>query len=75
VEVWLDLALAQGGDLEHRLAVLCRQVLDAEAQGLAFGLRLPGFLVPLGQGEDHKHRCLAALATFGSDDEAHGQPG
>ena len=75
VEVWLDLAQAPGGDLEHRLAVLCRQVLDAEAQGLAFGLRLPGLLVPLGQGEDHKHRCLAALATFGSDDESHGQPG
>jgi len=36
VEVWLDLAQAPGGDLEHRLAVLCREVLDAEAQGLAF---------------------------------------
>jgi uncharacterized protein (DUF58 family) len=65
VEVWLDLHNVPGSDLEARLGLLCRQVLDAAEQGLAFGLRLPGLEVPLGEGEDHKHRCLAALATFG----------
>jgi len=65
VEVWLDLAQIADGDLEARLAQLCRQVLDAAEQGLAFGLRLPGLEVPLGEGEEHRHRCLAALATFG----------
>lgn len=65
VEVWLDLRHLEGGNLEMRLGLLCRQVLDAAGQGLAFGLRLPGLEVPLGEGEDHKHRCLAALATFG----------
>jgi uncharacterized protein (DUF58 family) len=65
VEVWLDLRHIPGADLEGRLGQLCRQVLDAAEQGLAFGLRLPGLEVPLGEGEDHKHRCLAALATYG----------
>jgi len=65
VEVWLDLRQVPGLDLEGRLAQLCRQVLAAADQDLAFGLRLPGLEVPLGEGEDHKHRCLAALATFG----------
>jgi uncharacterized protein (DUF58 family) len=65
VEVWLDLHHIESGDLETRLGQLCRQVLDAAGQGLAFGLRLPGREVSLGEGEDHKHRCLAALATFG----------
>jgi uncharacterized protein (DUF58 family) len=65
VEVWLDLRHIEGGDLEARLGQLCRQVLDAASQGLAFGLRLPGLAIPLGEGDDHKHRCLAALATYG----------
>ncbi len=65
VEVWLDLRRIEGGGLETRLEQLCRQVLDAAEQGLAFGLRLPGMEVPLGESEGHKHRCLAALATFG----------
>lgn len=65
VEVWLDLRQVQGSDLEGRLAQLCRQVLDAAGQGLAFGLRLPGLEIPLGLGEEHRQRCLAALATYG----------
>jgi len=67
VEVWLDLHHVTGADLDSRLGQLCRQVLDAAEGGLAFGLRLPGVEVPLGEGEDHKHRCLAALAVFGHD--------
>jgi uncharacterized protein (DUF58 family) len=70
IEVWLDLRQIAGVDLEARIAQLCRQVLDAAGEGLAFGLRLPGVEVPLGEGEDHKHRCLAALATFGHDGQA-----
>ena len=66
VEVWLDLRHTSGGDLEERLSMLCRQVLDAAEQGLAFGLRLPGQEIPLGEGEDHRHRCLVALAMFGN---------
>jgi uncharacterized protein (DUF58 family) len=68
VEVWLDLDQVRAADLEGRLSMLCRQVLDAAEQGMAFGLRLPGLEIPPDEGEDHRHRCLAALATFNLGD-------
>jgi len=56
---WDDLPGIEG---EMRLRILCRFVLMAAEQGLAFQLRLPGAQLPAGRGEAHKHRCLAALA-------------
>jgi len=64
-QVWLDLEHTPGSDVELRLEVLCRQVLDASAQERSFGLRLPGHTIDPGRGEQHKHRCLEALASFG----------
>jgi hypothetical protein len=37
-------------------------VLDAESDGLAWGLRLPGQEIAQGHGPDHVHTCLKALA-------------
>lgn len=59
-----DLADAPGADLEGRLAVLARWVLDAHARGVAFGLRLPGEELPPQPGDAQRARCLAALARF-----------
>jgi uncharacterized protein (DUF58 family) len=59
-----DLAEAPGVDLESRLSVLARWVIDAEARGLAFGLRLPGESIPPEPGEAQRRRCLAALARY-----------
>lgn len=58
-----DQAVAR--DPEQRLALLCRWILDAHAQGEAFGLRLPGqpHIEP-GLGPAQRQRCLAALALF-----------
>jgi uncharacterized protein (DUF58 family) len=56
---WDDLPGIEG---EARLRILCRFVLMAAEQGIAFQLRLPGQGLPEGRGEAHKHRCLAALA-------------
>jgi uncharacterized protein (DUF58 family) len=64
-QVWLDWDRLPAVDTEARLRLLCRQVLAADGNGLSFGLRLPGTIVPAGQGEIHKHRCLEALADFG----------
>ena len=50
VEVWLDLRAGRGRRPGARLAALCRQVLDAAGQGLAFGLRLPGGAGPARRG-------------------------
>ena len=61
---WLDWdSLAALGE-EERLSVLCRWVLDAHAGGGAFGLRIPGTVIPPAIGPAHRHRCLAALALF-----------
>lgn len=59
-----DLADAPGADLEARLSVLARWIVDAHARGETFGLRLPGLEIPPQPGEAQRRRCLAALATF-----------
>ena len=59
-----DLADAPGSDLEARLAVLARWIVDAHARGLAFGLRLPGEEHPPAPGDAQRARCLAAIARF-----------
>jgi uncharacterized protein (DUF58 family) len=64
-QVWLDWERLPAADVETRLSLLCRQVLDAAEADLSYGLRLPGREVGMGHGEVHKHRCLEALARFG----------
>lgn len=52
------------GDTESRLSQLCLWVLEAEQYGLRYSLTLPGLELPLGNGSEHRHRCLEALALF-----------
>ncbi len=59
-----DLADAPGADLEARLSVLARWVVDAHAAGQLYGLRLPGREIPPHPGALQRERCLAALAEF-----------
>ncbi len=59
-----DLEQAQAADLESRLSVLARWIVDAEARSETFGLRLPGLEIPPQPGEQQRRRCLAALAEF-----------
>ncbi len=65
-ELWLDFAAAPEPDTEGKLAHLARWVLDAEAQGLRYGLRLPDGDLPPGDGLAHRDECLRRLALFGS---------
>jgi uncharacterized protein (DUF58 family) len=60
--VWLDWDAVPRPDPEQRLSLLARQVLDADALGCSYGLRLPGVRLSPARGGQHKHRCLAALA-------------
>jgi uncharacterized protein (DUF58 family) len=62
------LSLEQAGqrDIESRLAQLARWIVDADAAGDLYGLELPGERIPAHRGADHRHRCLAALALYGS---------
>jgi uncharacterized protein (DUF58 family) len=64
--LWFDWSrLPPGMDVETRLSVLARWVLDAETDGLSWGLRLPGKEIPQAHGPDHVHACLKALALYG----------
>lgn len=58
---------ATDGDDETRLSQLARWVLDADAMGWRYGLRLPRRSLTPAIGGDHRHQCLEALATFGHD--------
>jgi uncharacterized protein (DUF58 family) len=61
----LDWELLPAVSTEERLSLLCRFILLAEGESLSYSLRLPGITIDPGQGERHKHRCLAALACYG----------
>jgi uncharacterized protein (DUF58 family) len=64
-QLWLDWnSLPRDMGTEARLSRLARWVLLADAQGFAWGLRLPGLEIELGQGEGHRLACLRELALY-----------
>lgn len=62
--VWLDWEALDGLDVETRLSQLCRWVLEAEKEGMIYGLRLPGSDINPAAGETHRRACLESLALF-----------
>ena len=64
-ELWLDWNLLPSYmDAEARVSRLTRWVLDAEASGARWALKLPGQFHELDGGAMHRARCLEALATI-----------
>ena len=63
---WLRWEDVPPGEIEMRLAVLCRWVLNADAAGTPYGLRLPGYAVAPSTTPAHRHACLKALALYGA---------
>ena len=62
---WLDWdALEHETDIEKRISLLTRWVIDAEENGDRYGLRIPGQTIPQAHGESHFHQCLRALALL-----------
>jgi len=64
--LWLEWDGLVGLDAEARLSVLCRWVVDAERDGVRYGLRLPGQVFTPDIGPEHRHQCLQALALYGN---------
>jgi uncharacterized protein (DUF58 family) len=62
--LWLDFNATTGNNHELRISQLARWVVDANAQNLKFGLRLPLLNIQPSTGEMHYHQCLAALALM-----------
>jgi uncharacterized protein (DUF58 family) len=50
---------------ENKLSRMARWVLDAEASGLRYGLRLPDGELPPNSGSAQREECLRRLALFG----------
>ena len=63
-ELWLDYSDAPDRYEEDKLARMTRWVLDAEAQGLRYGLRLPDGELPSDNGIAHRDECLRRIALF-----------
>lgn len=67
-ELWLDISETPDRTEEEKLARMVRWVLDAEAQGLRYGLRLPGSELPPNNGAAHRDECLRRIALFNLPD-------
>jgi uncharacterized protein (DUF58 family) len=61
---WIDWEYLPGVDAEKRLQQLCRWILESDAQGRKFGLRIPGTTIDPATGPSHRRACLRALAAF-----------
>ena len=63
--LWLDWAQLPNIAPERKLELLTRWVLDSDAQGLIYGLRLPDGEVMPQNSPAHRTACLRGLALFG----------
>ena len=64
-QIWLDWqALPEAIDSEQRLSILARWMLDADAAGLVWGLRIPGVELAPDHGPAQLCAGLRALALF-----------
>ncbi len=63
-ELWLDYSDTPDRNDEEKLSRMTRWVLDAEAQGLRYGLRLPDGEMPIDHGIMHRNACLRRISLF-----------
>jgi uncharacterized protein (DUF58 family) len=63
--LWLDWSQLPGIAQERKLELLTRWVLDADAHGLLYGLRLPDGEIAPRHNPAHREECLRRLALFG----------
>lgn len=62
---WLDWdRLPYNYEREERLSALAGWVMAADAEGLSYGLRVPGQEIAPGSGSGHRVRCLEVLALY-----------
>jgi len=65
---WFDFDAVAEADMETRLAILTRWIVDADRTREDYGLRLPDRSFPPAHGEAHRRQCLEALALYGLGD-------
>jgi uncharacterized protein (DUF58 family) len=67
--LWLDWSQLPNIATERKLELLTRWVLEADAHGLMYGLRLPDGEVMQHHGTTHRAECLKRLALYGMGDK------
>lgn len=63
-ELWLKWEMLGNNPTEEKLSCLTRWILEADSQGMAYGLALPNQDIPPQRGDAHRHQCLQALALY-----------
>ncbi len=61
---WIDWLSIDEPRLEKRLSIMVRMVLNAQASGRIYGIRLPGKEIKPDTGTTHQHHCLETLALY-----------
>ncbi len=61
---WFDFEELKGFDVEQRLSILTRWIVDADRTLEDYGLRVPGAEYDPAHGDAHRRRCLETLALF-----------
>ncbi len=61
---WFDFSEIQGHNVEERLSILTRWIVDSDRTLEDYGLRIPGEEFPPSHGEAHRRQCLESLALF-----------
>ena len=64
---WFDFDDVREADVERRLSILTRWIVDADRRGEDYGLRLRTHTFPPAHGSAQRLECLEALALFGED--------
>ena len=64
---WIEWNAVAASGVETRLSIMTRMVMDAEAGGRLYGLKIPGAEIPPDHGSRHYQRCLKSLALYGVD--------
>ena len=62
---WLNWDQLQQEDIETRLSLLAKAVIELDQQQATYGLQLPGVTIDPDHGASHRDQCLKALALFG----------
>ena len=61
---WFDFDHIDDTDIEARLSILTRWIIDTEFRQQDYGLRIPGAEFSPTHGKAQRHRCLRSLAMF-----------
>jgi hypothetical protein len=60
---WFD--ISDNTHTEKRLSIMCYWIIEAEKQGIRYGVKLPNLIIEPNSGLHHYKNCLKQLALFG----------